>query len=104
MGLQVATSSVRSIYLFVSCCTRNLWVLKFRQGAIEHRIDLWDAELEAFKCFLNFLYRGDYDDYNKREDTCLVLNTKVYMMAYKYDVPPLKVPAAAKYELCVALD
>jgi hypothetical protein len=70
---------------------------------MEHEIDLMDDEPNILKCFLSFLYQGDYD-YDTQVNDLLLVHAKVYIMADKYDMHPLKVLAATKYKLVVTLD
>jgi hypothetical protein len=49
---------------------------------------------------IDFLYCLDYHDHrqDETEESALMVNAKVYIMADKYDIQPLKVWAVTKYQ------
>ncbi|CZR56335.1 uncharacterized protein PAC_06223 [Phialocephala subalpina] len=72
-------------------------------------IELVDDDPEVVKQVINYLYKGNYSDYSgsmneeTKKSAALVMNTKVYISADKWDIPALNAPAAKKHETALAL-
>jgi hypothetical protein len=66
-----------------------------------------DSEPDIVAHMIKFIYTQDYDDGKNRPSTtseangALLTNVKVYILGDKYDIQPMKVLAAKKYEALV---
>ncbi|KAI9784671.1 MAG: hypothetical protein M1816_000787 [Peltula sp. TS41687] len=68
---------------------------EWKEGA-EGVIDLKDDDVQVVEAMLQFLYATDYD--SNKIVSPMLFNIRVYVLADKYDIEPLKKLAKAKFE------
>ena len=68
--------------------------------AKENKIDLDDDDPQVVEAFIHYLYNFDYGEYTNRQTDVvpIVLDVRMYAIAEKYFVAPLKKLAADKFE------
>ena len=78
-------------WLYNRCrCSR---LLTSKQEATERKVDLSVDDPDIVHAMLHYLYNFDYNDENVDEHgsiSCMPFNIRVFALAHKYDVEPLK--------------
>ncbi|KAB8292166.1 hypothetical protein EYC80_007909 [Monilinia laxa] len=98
----------------VVVCTQSKPIKAAANGNFRESItgilDLEDDDPNTVARMINFLYTQDYDDTTTSEESQiephgpLLVNTMLYILADKYDIPPLKTLATKKFERALRTD
>ncbi|KAA8564609.1 hypothetical protein EYC84_011521 [Monilinia fructicola] len=98
----------------VVVCTQSKPIQAAANGNFRESItgilNLEDDDPSTVARMINFLYTQDYDDTTTSEESHienhgpLLVNTMLYVIADKYDIPPLKMLATKKFETALLTD
>jgi hypothetical protein len=74
------------------------------QEAQQHLVSLPDDNPHLVLIMLHYFYHFDYDDENRGDTPAILLNLKIFMLADKYMVEPLKTLAKDKFTRRAQMD